>query len=257
MLPRLSSVDIDQEIKEGALAAGAALVAHLGDTASVARVVPEVLKHIVARLASDASRIAALRALAYASCSPLKLDLSAGGVLETALKESVVFLRNNARPLRLQTLATLGALVASQGARMPVDTLSSVLAEATHMGGGGTSGGAPTAAPDSDLQSLALLFTAAKSVCLTQHPEGARALLSPALMPYALALSISPVLQAGALSAVCDFLAAVTAQGVIPFSYTISALLSKATTPAVRAGGGGVASAASFPRVHLLTRLQS
>ena len=57
------------------------------------------------------------RALAYAACSPLRLDLGACGALDAALGECGARLRSTTRPLRLQALATLGALAGSHKER--------------------------------------------------------------------------------------------------------------------------------------------
>lgn len=98
--PRLNAHDIDQEVKECAIAAAGTLLAHLGDAPSLAAHVPTTLATLTERTRSETTRIPTLRALAYIASSPIS-----GTIAEPLLKllpELSVFLRQASRPLRQQ-----------------------------------------------------------------------------------------------------------------------------------------------------------
>lgn len=122
VLPRLNAHDIDQEVKECAIAAAGTLLAHLGDAPSLAAHVPGVLVTLTERTRSETTRIPTLRALAYIASSPI-----AGTIAEPLLKllpELSVFLRQSSRPLRQQVRACLLRLAHPCGvAQSPIRTL--------------------------------------------------------------------------------------------------------------------------------------
>lgn len=75
--PRIKSRDIDQEIKECAIATGAVMLAYCGD--SLTAQTNGVLNLLLRRMKNDITRMPALRAYTTVANSPLKLNMS--GVL--------------------------------------------------------------------------------------------------------------------------------------------------------------------------------
>lgn len=193
VIARLRAHDIDQEIKEGAIMAAGALVAHAGDTTQGRAAEATIVSLLGERLKGESTRVPALRALAYASSSPLKLDLSAP--LAALLPELAGFLRQNTRALRAQTLATLSAIVASNGPKLGAAPLSAAVAEAC----------SPSLLSDADLHLCHLAAAFLTTIADTLPADMAVGLLADAAAKRTLELSVSPVLQGSALSSLVAF----------------------------------------------------
>lgn len=105
LLPRVQAPDVDQEIKEAAIACAAAAVALACD------VVPEDSRTLLAilceRLRNETTRMAAVRALSVVATSPLRPDLTP--VLQGAMEELTGFLRKASRQIKHASLETLEA----------------------------------------------------------------------------------------------------------------------------------------------------
>jgi hypothetical protein len=100
VVPRLNAHDIDQEVKECAIAAAGTLLAHMADAPSLTGKVATMLATLTERTRSETTRIPTLRALAYIASSPLSDGFAE--LLVRLLPELSAFLRQASRPLRQQ-----------------------------------------------------------------------------------------------------------------------------------------------------------
>lgn len=103
LLPRVQAPDVDQEIKEAAIACAAAAVALAFD------MVPDESRTLLAilceRLRNETTRMSAVRALSVVATSPLHPDLSP--VLQGGMEELTGFLRKASRQVKHASLETL------------------------------------------------------------------------------------------------------------------------------------------------------
>ncbi|XP_004395704.1 PREDICTED: cullin-associated NEDD8-dissociated protein 2 isoform X3 [Odobenus rosmarus divergens] len=189
-LARLRATDLDQEVKERAIACMAHLVAHLGDRLGD-DLGPSLLL-LLDRLRNEITRLPAVKALTLVAVSPLRLDLQP--VVAEALPILASFLRKNQRALRLATLAALDALAQSQGLSLPPAAVQAVLAEL------------PALVSESDMHvaQLAVDFLAT----VTQAQPASLAKVSGPVLSELLRLLRSPLLPAGVLAAAEGFLQA-------------------------------------------------
>ena len=234
--PRLTGADVDSDVRAAAVAAAAELAARAGDALG-AELTP-LLSALLDRLRSPAQAPAA-RALARVAASPLALDLAP--VAEPAAAELAAMLRLAARPARAAALAALAALAA----RVP---LSDAAAAAAVAG----------AAPCVDGRDLGLAAAALglATTLLRGGAPGAAATVVETMLPPALALASSPLLQGPALVALQDFLVAASAgAGADPVAALLAAGAAPDALPAVQrsiaacvaavAASGGAKSAAA------------
>lgn len=103
LLPRVQAPDVDQEIKEAAIACAAAAVALACD------VTPDdshtLLAILCERLRNETTRMAAVRALSVVAASPLHPDLAS--VLPAGMEELTGFLRKASRQVKHASLEAL------------------------------------------------------------------------------------------------------------------------------------------------------
>lgn len=237
ILPRFEVSDVDQEVKEAALTAVAALLAHAGDVPAVAAATSRLLRVFLSRLRSETTRTTALRALSYVAASPLRIDLSSE--LAPMLAELAVCLRQNARALRVQALHTLCALIASQQSACTPAALRPVLSEMAD--------GPSAALSDGDLQLTRVALDTASEL-LGLRNEGLVAALASTILPRALSLASSPVMQGAAQASLQRFfLTAITAKlGGISPAFSFDAVLGGVlNSVAGRVGGALTVSAAA------------
>ncbi|KAL4425586.1 hypothetical protein ABPG75_009602 [Micractinium tetrahymenae] len=238
VMQRLSAQDQDQEVKECAISCMATAVAALGDVlgADVAQVGalaeefadmpprlagrakkrakrehkpasapaaaaaaggPEVLRVLLDRLKNEITRLTAVKALATIARSPLNIDLSS--VLGPALAELTSFLRKANRQLRQAALAALEAIVSKDGSRVDPAVLQSALEEASSLVNEG----------DLLVTALSLGFA---TTALREQPASAATVVDKVL-PQAIALVKSPLLQGSALDALQAFFQALVSSG--------------------------------------------
>ncbi|ETV95460.1 hypothetical protein H310_10940 [Aphanomyces invadans] len=190
LLPRLQAYDIDQEIKDNAIASMGLLLATLGD--HLTSELPVVLPLIQERVQNEITRIAAIKALGIIARSPLKLDLT--NVLVDVITTLAQMMRQQSRTLKQTALDTLIALATSRGAEVSLPILCDTVREAAGL------------ISDSDLQlsTLALTFVL-RTVQASPSVAQDAALLTKAL-PNALALAASALLQGQTLDALFAFL---------------------------------------------------
>ncbi|KAF8067210.1 CAND1 [Scenedesmus sp. PABB004] len=179
---RLAAQDQDAEVKEAAILGMAHLVAALGD--ALAGEVPGVLKLLLERLRNEITRLPAVKGVGILAASRLELGLDA--VLEPVTAELTSFLRKANRLLRQASLTALDALCAKLGGALAPDAAEAVVGEAAGL------------VSDSDLSLAALSLKLC--VTLLQAQPGVAAEVAGKVLPAALALVRSPLLQGAALA---------------------------------------------------------
>nr|CAG4651567.1 EOG090X00HY [Triops cancriformis] len=192
-LKRLKAADIDQEVKERAIACMGQIISHLGD--HLQNELGTCLPIFLDRLRNEITRLTTVKALTKIASSPLKVDLRP--LLADALPILAGFLRKNQRALKLSTLALLETLVKNYNTAIAPEMLTKVLVEL------------PPLLSESDLHiaqlTLSLLTSVAKLHPYTFPP------LASAILPEVMALVRSPLLQGSALSSLLEFLQALVA----------------------------------------------
>lgn len=219
-LARLRATDLDQEVKERAIACMGHLMAHLGDRLGV-DLEPSLLL-LLDRLRNEITRLPAVKALTLVAVSPLRLDLQP--IVAEALPILASFLRKNQRALRLATLAALDALAQSQGLSLPPCAVQAVLAEL------------PALVSESDMHvaQLAVDFLAT----VTHAQPASLAKVSGPVLSELLRLLRSPLLPASVLAAAEGFLQALV--GTRPPCVDYEELISMLTAPVYdQAADGG------------------
>ena len=124
--PRLDALDIDQEIKEGAIIAMGELLSHAGDELSAH--VPAVLTVYKKRLENETTRSSTLKAVATLARSSIQLDLSA--FFTATASDLAMFLRQASRSLKQLTLQTLEAVVSAPATQITIAEAEVILTEA-------------------------------------------------------------------------------------------------------------------------------
>ncbi|KOC62116.1 Cullin-associated NEDD8-dissociated protein 1, partial [Habropoda laboriosa] len=196
-LMRLRTADIDQEVKERAIACMGQILAHFGDTLSDELHV--CLPIFLDRLRNEITRLTTVKALTCIASSPLRVDLNQ--IMEEAIPILGSFLRKNQRALKLCSLPLLDTLVRNYSTTLHADLLDKVTTEL------------PALLNETDLHiaqlTLNLLTTIAKlhSVALTR--------VSDNILPEILVLVKSPLLQGVALNSMLEFFQALV-QADIP-----------------------------------------
>ncbi|CAK9808310.1 Cullin-associated NEDD8-dissociated protein 1 [Anthophora quadrimaculata] len=196
-LMRLKTADIDQEVKERAIACMGQILAHFGDTLSDE--LHSCLPIFLDRLRNEITRLTTVKALTCIASSPLRVDLNQ--IMEEAIPILGSFLRKNQRALKLCSLPLLDTLVRNYSATLHADLLDKVTTEL------------PALLNETDLHiaqlTLNLLTTIAKlhSVALTR--------VSDNILPEILVLVKSPLLQGVALNSMLEFFQALV-QADIP-----------------------------------------
>ncbi|XP_076174550.1 cullin-associated and neddylation-dissociated 1 isoform X2 [Ptiloglossa arizonensis] len=196
-LMRLRTADIDQEVKERAIACMGQILAHFGDTLSDELHV--CLPIFLDRLRNEITRLTTVKALTCIASSPWRVDLKP--IMEEAIPILGSFLRKNQRALKLCSLPLLDTLVQNYSSALHVDLLDTVTTEL------------PALLNETDLHiaqlTLNLLTTIAKL-----HPV-ALTRVSDNILPEILVLVKSPLLQGVALNSMLEFFQALV-QADIP-----------------------------------------
>eukprot|EP00741_Cyanophora_paradoxa_P025544 tig00000383_g24650.t1 len=185
-LQRLTNQDQDLEVKEAAIACMGVVISNLGQqlTGDLKTCLPLLLE----RMRNEITRLTAVKALAQVAEGP---DLAN-------------------RPLKLASLSTLEALVRVHGSKITPQHVQAIAAEL----------GALIGDVDLHLSHLALRLCCS---LLLAHGHAA-ALLQQAVLPRALALIRSPLLQGHALNSLVAFLGQLVASGVA-FEALLEALM--------------------------------
>lgn len=221
IMSRLTNQDQDQEVKECAISCMGLVVSTFGDhlTAELLACLPV----LVDRMGNEITRLTAVKAFAVIAASPLHLDLSC--VLEHVIVELTAFLRKANRALRQATLGTLNTLIVAYGDKIGSAAYEVIIVELS------------TLISDSDLHMTAL----ALELCCTlmsDRRSGPTVGLTVRnkVLPQALTLVKSSLLQGQALSALQNFFATLVYSANTSFDALLESLLSTAK-PSPQSGG--------------------
>ncbi|XP_038208414.1 cullin-associated NEDD8-dissociated protein 1 [Zerene cesonia] len=190
-LVRLRATDMDQEVKERAIATCGQLICHFGDY--LQNELPVCLPIFLERLRNEITRLTTVKALTKIASSPLRIDLRP--ILSDAVPILGSFLRKNQRALKLSTLVLLDTLVQNYSNAISIELLSKVLTEV------------PALVCEADLHCAQTALTLVARVC-RRCPAALTHDARAALTPNILALANSPLLQGGALKAMVGVLSA-------------------------------------------------
>lgn len=192
---RFQAADIDQEVKEKAITCMGQLLCHMGD--NLIPEYPNCLPIFLDRLHNEITRLTAVKALTKVAGSPLRIDLSL--LLNEAMPLMATFLRKNHRGLKLSTLVCLDLLVQNYGSVMSTSHFQAVLDEL------------PALINDVDLHVSQLTLVLLTSIATKQ-----KLLLKTIrvnILPSALLLTKSPLLQGNALNAMVTLLTTLVKHG--------------------------------------------
>ncbi|CAL9008989.1 unnamed protein product [Prunus brigantina] len=220
IMSRLTNQDQDQEVKECAISCMGLVVSTFGDNLDVE--LPVCLPVLVDRMGNEITRLTAVKAFAVIAASPLKIDLSC--VLEQVIAELTAFLRKANRPLRQATLGTLNSLIVAYGDKIGSSAYEVIIVELA------------TLISDSDLHMTAL----ALELCCTLMADRSSPVVGLAVrnkvLPQALTLIKSSLLQGQALLALQNFFASLVYSANTSFDTLLDSLLSSAK-PSPQSGG--------------------
>ncbi|XP_043248019.1 cullin-associated NEDD8-dissociated protein 1 isoform X3 [Colletes gigas] len=200
-LMRLKTADIDQEVKERAIACMGQILAHFGDI--LCDELRLCLPIFLDRLRNEITRLTTVKALTCIASSPLRVNLEQ--IMEEAIPILGSFLRKNQRALKLCSLSLLDTLVQNYSSALHVDLLDKVTTEL------------PALLNETDLHiaqlTLNLLTTIAKL-----HPV-ALTRVSDNILPEILVLVKSPLLQGVALNSMLEFFQALVQADIPDLGY--------------------------------------
>ncbi|PIN20655.1 TATA-binding protein-interacting protein [Handroanthus impetiginosus] len=228
IMSRLTNQDQDQEVKECAISCMGLVVSTFGD--HLGKELPACLPVLVDRMGNEITRLTAVKAFAVIAASPLHLDLSC--VLEHVISELTAFLRKANRALRQATLGTLNTLIFGYGDKIGSAAYEVIVIELS------------TLISDSDLHMAAL----ALDLCCTLMADkragpNVGLTVRNKVLPQALTLIRSSLLQGQALLALQNFFGALVYSANTSFDALLDSLLSTAKTSAQT---GAVAKQALF-----------
>jgi cullin-associated NEDD8-dissociated protein 1 len=197
------------------------VVSAFGDNLKVE--LPTCLPVLVDRMGNEITRLTAVKAFAVIAASPLRIDLSC--VLEHVITELTAFLRKANRALRQATLGTLNSLIVAYGDKIGSAAYEVIIVELS------------TLISDSDLHMTALSI----ELCCTLMADrrsipNVGLTVKNKVLPQALILIRSSLLQGQALSALQSFFAALVYSANTSFDSLLDSLLSTAK-PSPQSGG--------------------
>jgi cullin-associated NEDD8-dissociated protein 1 len=205
--PRLKHSDLDQEIKECALAASASLLSKLYASLSIDQK-NRILDLLLQRLKNETTRIAAIKTLStIGAAAQSKEDLDLSPIMNATLRQLALLLRQQSRGLKQTSLQCLDTLVLCLGLEDDVDTDSSLFGSVLKDLGDIIS--------DTDLHVCYLSLSASNSILKARPSTGA--LVENHILPAALNLSKSPLLHNPALSSLLVLLEGLITSKAIPF----------------------------------------
>lgn len=200
-LARLRAADLDQEVKERAIACMGQIIAHLGD--HLQGELETCLPIFLDRLRNEITRLTTVKALTKVAASPLRIDLRP--ILTDALPVLASFLRKNQRALKLATLTLLDTLVTNYSNAIGPQLLDKVLMEL------------PPLINESDLHIAQLCLMLLTSTAKLH--KGSMANFLQVVMPDVMALVRSPLLQGGALKAMQELFESIVHAGLPGLGY--------------------------------------
>lgn len=228
IMSRLTNQDQDQEVKECAISCMGLVVSTFGD--HLGAELPSCLPVLVDRMGNEITRLTAVKAFAVIAASPLHLDISC--VLVHVISELTAFLRKANRALRQATLGTLNTLIVGYGDKIGPTAYEVIVIELS------------TLISDSDLHMAAL----ALELCCTLMADkrsgpNVGLTVRNKVLPQALTLIRSSLLQGQGLLALQNFFTALVYSANTSFDVLLESLLSTAKPSAQT---GAVAKQALF-----------
>ncbi|KAI3978694.1 hypothetical protein MKX01_015869 [Papaver californicum] len=221
ILMRLANQDQDQEVKECAISCMGLVISTFGDNLQAE--LPVCLPVLVDRMGNEITRLTAVKAFAVIATSPLKINLSC--VLEHLIAELTAFLRKANRSLRQATLGTLNSLLVAYGDKIACSAYEVIIAELSSL------------ISDSDLHMTALALVLCSTLMTDRKSSPDVGLtVRNKVLPQALTLIRSSLLQGHALQALQSFFAALVHSANTSFDALLESLLSSAK-PSPQSGG--------------------
>ncbi|XP_045817633.1 cullin-associated NEDD8-dissociated protein 1 [Trifolium pratense] len=221
IMSRLINQDQDQEVKECAISCMGLIVSTFGDHLNAE--LPACLPVLVDRMGNEITRLTAVKAFAVIATSPLRVDLSC--VLEHVVAELTAFLRKANRALRQATLGTLNSLIVAYGDKIGLSAYEVIIVELSGL------------ISDSDLHMTALALELCCTLMGDERSSQSVALaVRNKVLPQALRLIRSSLLQGQALLALQNFFAALVYSANTGFDSLLESLLACAK-PSPQSGG--------------------
>lgn len=212
ILARLANQDQDQEVKECAISCMSLVVFTFGD--GLQRELPACLPVLVDRMGNEITRLTAVKAFAVIAKSPLRIDLSC--VLDHVISELTAFLRKANRALRQATLGTLNSLVVAYGGQIG-SSYETIIAELS------------TLISDMDLHMTALALELCCTIMVDRKSiQNVGLAVRYKVLPQALILIRSALLQGQALQALQRFFASLVQSANTSFDTLLDSLISTA-----------------------------
>uniref|UniRef100_A0A0E0CG84 Cullin-associated NEDD8-dissociated protein 1 n=1 Tax=Oryza meridionalis TaxID=40149 RepID=A0A0E0CG84_9ORYZ len=213
ILARLANQDQDQEVKECAISCMSLVVSTFGD--GLQRELPACLPILVDRMGNEITRLTAVKAFAVIAKSPLRIDLSC--VLDHVISELTAFLRKANRALRQATLGTLNSLVVAYGGQIGSSSYETIIAELS------------TLISDMDLHMTALALELCCTIMVDRKSiQNVGLAVRYKVLPQALILIRSALLQGQALQALQRFFASLVQSANTSFDTLLDSLISTA-----------------------------
>ncbi|VAI27269.1 unnamed protein product [Triticum turgidum subsp. durum] len=213
ILGRLANQDQDQEVKECAISCMSLVIATFGD--GLQRELPSCLPILVDRMGNEITRLTAVKAFAVIANSPLRIDLSC--VLDHVVSELTAFLRKANRALRQATLGTLNSLVVTYGGQIGSSSYETIIAELS------------TLISDIDLHMAALALELCCTIMVDRRSiKNVGLAVRHKVLPQALILIRSALLQGQALQALQKFFASLVQSANTSFETLLDSLISTA-----------------------------
>ncbi|KAI3909926.1 hypothetical protein MKW98_012980 [Papaver atlanticum] len=221
ILTRLANQDQDQEVKECAISCMGLVISTFGDNLQAE--LPVCLPVLVDRMGNEITRLTAVKAFAVIATSPLKINLSC--VLDHLIAELTAFLRKANRALRQATLGTLNSLLVAYGDKIASSAYEVIIAELSAL------------ISDSDLHMTALALVLCSTLMTDRKSSpNVGSTVRNKVLPQALTLIRSSLLQGHALQALQSFFAALVHSANTSFDALLESLLSSAK-PSPQSGG--------------------
>lgn len=200
-LQKLKSPEVDQEVKERAIACMGQIISNMGD--ALLNELTTCLPIFMERLLNEITRLSSVKALTMIAASPLCINLSP--ILNEVIPALGTFLRKNQRALKLNSLALLETLVNNYANYFEPRLLQKAIAEL------------PPLLNESDLHvaqlSLTLLTTTAK-----KQPQAIQDVHAE-IMPEIMILVKSPLLQGTALTCTMNLFQALVQANLPKLTY--------------------------------------
>lgn len=215
-LQRLRTPEVDQEVKERAIACMGQLIANLGDFLK-----PELdtcLPIFLERLRNEVTRLSTVKALTVIASSPLQVNLCP--ILPDVIPALGSFLRKNQRALKLNSLTLLNTIVLNYCHCFESGLLLTAIGEMQPL------------LSESDLHVTTMTLTVLTSTA--QKMPSALIHVNEYILPEVLQLVRSPLLQGSALNSTLLFFQAVVAANLPKLGYRD--LLSMLVAPVLQTG---------------------